>query len=157
MQRIAGRKPRPVGDDGAHRPFHHRTAPRLPALEHRVEQRRSTSGGEQLPAETDHAAARYAVFEARPSEPVIVHFAHASAAAAEALGDDPDELVGHVDDHLFHGFAYRAVDGFRDDFGIAQLQFVTFAAHRFDEDGELQLAAAEHQECIGRVRVLYAD
>jgi hypothetical protein len=36
-----------------------------------------------------------------------------------------------------------------DDLGVAELHLVALAAHRLDEDGELQLAAAEHEERVG--------
>jgi hypothetical protein len=45
------------------------------------------------------------------------------------------------------------VDLARDDLGVRELQLVALAAHRLDEDGELQLAAAEHDETVGRLGV----
>ena len=44
------------------------------------------------------AAARDAELEARAAEAGVGHLHHAAAALAEALGDDADERVGHVDD-----------------------------------------------------------
>src|SRR5690606_25996978 len=40
------------------------------------------------------------------------------------------------------------------DLGVAELHLVAFAAHRLDEDAELELAASEDGERVGRVRVL---
>ena len=50
-----------------------------------------------------------------------------------------------------------AVDGFGEDFGLADGQFEAFAAHHFDEDGELQFAAAHHFEGVGAAGFFHAD
>ena len=44
-----------------------------------------------------------------------------------------------------------------DDFGLADHQLEAFAAHGFDQNRELQFAAAEHAERFGRVGVFDAD
>ena len=50
-----------------------------------------------------------------------------------------------------------AVDDAGDDLGPADHQLVAFAAHHLDEDGELQLAAAEDLEAVRRAGLLDAD
>ena len=43
------------------------------------------------------------------------------------------------------------------DLRLADHQFVAFAAHHLDQDGELQFAAAHHLEGVGAARFLHAD
>ena len=109
------------------------------------------------PAEADHRAARHAVLDARAPEAGVRHLHHAAAALAEALGHDPDELLGHVDDDELHRLAELAVDRLGHDLGVAELQLVALAAHRLDEDRELELAPAEHLEGVRRLRIVDAD
>jgi len=54
-----------------------------------------------------------------------------------------------VDHHELHRLAELAVDGLRDDLGVAELQLVALAPHRLDQDRQLQLAAAQHDERVG--------
>ena len=51
-------------------------------------------------------------------------------------------LVGHVDDASLDRLVALAVDLADDHLGPADLQLVALAAHRLDEHGELELAAA---------------
>ncbi len=69
----------------------------------------------------------------------------------------PMNVVGHVDDHELHRLEDRAVLFLGHDLGVAELHLVAFAAHRLDEDRELELAAAEHDERVGRLGLLDAD
>ncbi len=50
-----------------------------------------------------------------------------------------------------------AIDALGDDLGLANHQFVTFAAHHLDKDGELQLSASQHFEGIGSARIFDAQ
>ena len=50
-----------------------------------------------------------------------------------------------------------AVDLLGDDLGPADLQLVALAAHRLDEHGQLQLAAAGDLDDVGRVGLVEAD
>ncbi len=122
-----------------------------------VEQCGTARGGEQLAAEADHPAAGDAVLEAGTPVAGVRHLAHAAAALAEPLGDHADERVGHVDDHELHRLGEHALDVLREDLGVAQLELVALAAHRLDEDRELQLAATEHDEGVRRLGLLDAD
>ena len=45
----------------------------------------------------------------------------------------------------------------RQDFRLADLQFVAFAPHHLDQNGELQFAAAHHLERIGAARFFDPD
>ncbi len=60
-------------------------------------------------------------------------------------------FVGHVADAALLGLEALAVDLFGDHLGPADLQLVALAAHRLDEHGELQLAAAGDLDDVGRI------
>ena len=51
----------------------------------------------------------------------------------------------------------RAVDHLGDDLRAAGHELVALAAHHLDQNGELQLAAAEHLEGVGRAGLFHAD
>src|SRR5580700_7185914 len=106
--------------------------------------------GEQIAAQTDKTARGHAKFEAHATVAVIVHLRHFTFAWPEALDDGADEGLGNVDGEMFDRFHELAVDFFRDDLGTADHELITFAAHHLDEDGELELAAAEDFEAVGR-------
>src|SRR5262249_33920686 len=80
-----------------------------------------------------------------------------AAARAESFHDDADVVFGDVDDQALLRLEFAAVFIADDDFGLADHQLETFAAHGFNEDGELEFAAAEHAERFGRVGILDAD
>ena len=110
--------------------------------------------GEQLAAQADQAARRNFEIEAHAARAVIAHLEHFAAAAAEGFHDDADEIFGDVDDQALERLQFLAVFGAHDDFGLADHQFEAFAAHGFDQDGELQFAAAEDAEGFRACRCL---
>src|SRR5262249_53445427 len=67
------------------------------------------------------------------------------------------EIVGYVDDEALLRLEFASVFVAHDDFRLADHQFKAFAPHGFDEDGELQFAAAENAEGFGRVGVFDAN
>ena len=72
------------------------------------------------------------------------------AAAGPRLGDDDAlKVLGHVDDQILHRLAAHAVDLLRDDVGPRHLELVSLAPHHLDENGQLQLAAADHLHLLG--------
>src|SRR5437867_4490404 len=113
--------------------------------------------GEELAAQADESARRNPEFEANAAGAVIAHLGHFAAARAERFHDDADEIVGDIDDDALLRLEFAAVFTANNDFGLADHQFKTFAAHSFDENGELQFAAAENAEGFGRVSVFDAN
>ena len=78
--------------------------------------------------------------------PLHVHLGHLAAARAGELDHRADVGVRHVDDQEFVRLAGLAVDRPEDDLGLADGQLVTLAAHRLDQDGEVeQTAAGDHE------------
>jgi hypothetical protein len=82
---------------------------------------------------------------------VIHHLGHRAAPRADLGDDDALEFFGDVNHEIFDRLHQLAVDLFRDDHRPRHLQLESLAAHHLDEDGELQLAAAEHFHLLGRV------
>ena len=66
-------------------------------------------------------------------------------------------MLGHVDDDELVRLLGFTVDHLGDDLGVAELHLVAFATHRLDEDGELELSTAEHDERVGRLGLFHAN
>ena len=75
-------------------------------------------------------------------EMVVDHFLHFAATRAEEFHHDADEIFRAIDDEDFEWLDASAVFGAHHDFGFAYHHLITFAAHRLDQDRELQFAAA---------------
>ena len=82
---------------------------------------------------------------------MIVHVGDFAFARSELFHDDADELFGDVDGEVLDGLHQLAVFFIApgDDLGLADHELVAFAAHHFNQDGELELAAAEDLERVG--------
>ena len=140
-RRSATSEPRCAGPDLA--------GPRLVPLVDVVEHRRAAGLGHQLGAEADQAAGRHEELEAHPAGAVVDDLLHAPLAEGEELGDDAEELVGHVDGDPVDGLVDDAVDLAGEHLGLADGELEALPAHHLDEHGELQLAAALHLPGVG--------
>ena len=69
----------------------------------------------------------------------------------------PGIFFRHVDDDVLDRFPLLAVAFGDDDLRLADGELVAFAAHRLDEDREVQLAAAADLERVGAVGLLDAQ
>src|SRR5258706_8296498 len=97
---------------------------------------------EQLTAKSNQAAAGNAKLDSHPAVAMIVHVDHGALASAQLLHDNADEFLGNVDGQHFHRLHQFAVDPLGHDFGLAYHQLKALAAHHFQQNRELQLAAA---------------
>ena len=105
--------------------------------------------GQELALEADQAARRNAVFEAHAALAVGLHVLQVAAARAELFHHRA--LVGFfdVDRQHFVRLLFLAVD-FLDHHARARHgQFIAFAAHVFEQDGQVQFAAARDHEDVG--------
>ena len=118
--------------------------PRLPAIEDVVHDPGPARLGEELGAEADQPARRDQVLHARPAGAVVDHLLHAALAQREQLGDDADEVLGHVDRDALDRLLPLPVDLADEHLRLADRQLEAFAPHDLGEHGELQLAAALH-------------
>ena len=122
-----------------------------------MDQRRAARFGQQLAAQADQPARGNAELHAHAAGAVVDHLRQFAAARAQALHDDADVGFRAVDHQHFQRLEALAVFGAHHDFRLADHQLVAFAAHGFDQDGELQFAAAEHAKGFGRVGVFHAN
>src|ERR1035437_3917413 len=118
------------------------------AGEERVHYGGAAGIGEDRAAQADQAAGGHMKFQAHTAGAVVDHLDHLALAGAELLDHHAQETLRAIDDQGFHRLAELVVDGARQDLGLADGQFVAFAPHHLDEDGELQFAAAHHLEGV---------
>ena len=156
-ERISSGNAGAIGDERAGGTKCHLAAVFDPAFKNGVNERGAAGIGEQLAAQADQAARGNFEIEADAAGAVIAHFEHFAAAAADGFHDDADEAFRNIDDQALDGLELLAVFVAHYDFGLADHEFKTFAAHGFDQNGELQFATAENAEGFGRVRVFHAN
>src|SRR5580704_7852268 len=87
---------------------------------------------------------------------VVDHFFHFTTARAEEFHHDADEIFRAVDDEQFERLDAAAVFGAHHDFRLADHHLVAFAAHCFDQNRELQFAAAQNAKRVGGAHVFDA-
>src|SRR6185437_5732386 len=98
--------------------------------------------------EADQSARGNHVIEAHATLAVGFHVLQLPAAGAEFLHHAALVRLFHVDDQLFPGFLQYAVDFAHDHFRARHRELVAFAAHRFDQDREMQFTAARYLELV---------
>ena len=117
-------------------------------VEYMEEQAGAGGDGAELGLETDQAARRDHVLQARTTATIEFDIRELPAAVAEALHDAALELLVEIDDQLLVGFLQLAIDFLDDDLGARDGKFVAFAAHGFDEHREVQLATTGNLELV---------
>src|ERR1035438_2692408 len=145
---IAGGSSRTVGHQRSGGPRGNFALPLDVAVEERVHDGGAARVGEDFAAQADQAAGGHMEFQAHAAGAVVDHLDHLPLACAELLDDHAQEILRAIDDQVFHRLAQFVVDGARQDLGLAHRQFVAFAAHHLNQDGELQFAAAHHLEGV---------
>ncbi len=112
---------------------------------------------QEFALEADQAACRDAVFDANPAFAVGLHVLEFAATAAQFFHDRALVVFFDVDGEQFVGLAFHAINILENHPRARDGQFVAFAAHIFDEDGQMQLAPAGNQEDVGILGVLDAQ
>src|SRR4029077_252969 len=112
---------------------------------------------EQLPAQADQAARGNAKFHAHAAGAMVDHLGEFATASPQRFHDDSDETFGTINDQHFERLESAAVFAVHHNLGLADHHFVALAAHGFDEDGQLQFAAAEDAKSFGRIGILDAN
>src|SRR5258705_8323020 len=156
-QRKRGGDTGTIGDQRTRRAQGHFPGIVHPAIKNRVNQRSAACIGQQLATQADQSARRDFEIEAHAAGIVIAHLEHFAAAAANGFENDADEVFRDVDHQTLDRFELAAVFGAHHDFGFADHQLKTFAAHRFDQDGELQFATAENAKRFRRIGIFDAN
>ena len=103
------------------------------------------------------AAGGHVELEAHAAGAVVHHLRHLALAHGHLLEDDAHVGLGHVEHQQLERLLAHAVLVLREDLGVRDRQLEALAAHRLDEDRELQLAAAHDLEGVGGVGGLDAD
>ena len=89
---------------------------------------------------------------------MIDHLAHLALAHAKLFDDNADELFRAIDDQKFERFLENSrLTLAGQDFRLADLEFVTFTPHHFNNDGELQFAAAHHFKSVRAACLFHSD
>ena len=87
-----------------------------------------------------------------------MHLLHFAAALAQHLHHRAGGGLAALHVHFFERLQRAAfVVFFQNDLGPPHLEFVTFAAHSFDQDGQVQLAAPGNHEGVGAVGLFDAQ
>ena len=111
--------------------------PRLPCLEHVVQDPGAARLGEELGAKADQRPCGHEVLHARPAGAVVHHLLQPPFAQREQLRDDTDELLRNVDCDTLDRFEPFAVELLRQHLRLADGQLETLAAHQLDENCDL--------------------
>src|SRR5579883_2289812 len=88
---------------------------------------------------------------------MIMHFRHLALAWSKSLDDNANEVLRNIDGQVFDWLHHLAVNDSRDNLRTAHHQFIAFAAHHFDQDGKLQLAASHDFKAVRALCFFYAD
>src|SRR5271157_4645229 len=118
------------------------------AQEQRVHDGGAARVGEHFAAQPDQAAGGHVKLEAHAAGPVVHHLGHLPFALAQLLDHHAEKPLRTIDHQKLERLLDAAVDGARQDLGLADHQLETFPPHHFDQNGELQFAAAHHFEGV---------
>ena len=97
------------------------------------------------------------VFEAGTAVAVAFHIGQFAAAAAEFFHYRALVFVGYVHGQVFIRFAFLTVDVAVHDARLADCQFKAFAAHVFQQNGQVQFAASGYAEHVGIGSIFHAQ
>ena len=119
-------------------------------MEQAVHDRGAARIGEQFAEIADQAARRRVEHEAQAIAARGAHFDHLALALGHFLHDDARMLLVDVDHHFLDRLEQVARFVARiEHFGTRDAEFEAFAAHRLDQDRELQFAAAGDDIGVG--------
>ena len=151
VEGVGCRDARPVGHQRPRGAVGNLAHPFGVSIEERIHDNGAARVGEELASEADEPAAGNPELQAHPPIAVVVHVGHLPLADAQGLHHHPDKVLGHVNRERLHGLHQLAVDRLGHDLRLAHHQLVALSAHRFDEDGEVELASAHDLEGVGAV------
>src|SRR5881628_3493348 len=112
---------------------------------------------QELGVKADKRACGHKVFLAHPAGPVVDHMLEAALAQGDELSNDAKIVLRDIDRQPFHWLAEFPVDHLRDDLWLADGKLKTLAAHRLNEDRQLELTPALHLPCVRPVRRTHPD
>ena len=87
-----------------------------------------------------------------PLSVFLHHVRHGAPAGGHGLGDDADIVLGGFDHQVLDRLMHHAVDLARDDLRARHLELEALAAHRLDQDRQVQLAPPGDEQIVGAGR-----
>ena len=84
---------------------------------------------------------------------MIDEIEHAALTRAEQGGDIANELVGRVNGDALHWFVELAIDLASNNLRLTNGELKAFAAHLFNQDGQLQFSTALNLPGVGTLSV----
>ncbi len=145
---IAGGFAGAIGDEDAALTAGDVSFPRAVAVEDGGEDAKSAGDGQEVVAVAHQSAGRDEEFDGGDVVLVGVESAHFSFSAGELFDDSAGKFLRHFDMGHFIGSCSDAIDFFDDDLRFGDGEFIVFAAHRFDEDGEVKFASSADADRI---------
>ena len=112
---------------------------------------------EELRAKADQPARRDAKLEPTRPLPWFTIFVITPRRAPAIRDHDALKFLGDVDHQVLDRLHSDAVDLLRHDLRPRYLHLESLAPHHLDQDRELELAAADHLQLLGRVGILDAQ
>ena len=137
------------GDQNAIAPVRYVAFDRRVTVEHVREQPRAAGDIHELALKADQSARRDAVIETRTTAAVGFHVRQIATARSERLHYCALMRVLDVDRQLLERLVTLTAAVAVDHAGSRHCEVVAFAAHVFEQDGEMQLAAAVDREHVG--------
>ena len=131
--------------------------PGLVALEDVVEDAGAAGFGKELRVKADERACGHEVLLAHPPGPVVDHVLETAFTQRQKLSDDSEIVLRDIDGQPFDRLAELSVHQLRDDLRLADGQLKSFAAHRLNQDRQLELASPLHLPGVRPVRRTHPD
>ena len=145
---VGHRRALPIADQRAGGPRAEVTLVRIVSGQVRVHDAGAACIGEEFGTVADQPTGRDAELQLNSSRRVVGQSLQAALPAHQLLGDDAGVGVATVDREMLDRLQAIAVLHAKDHLWPADAQLEPFAAHRLDEDGELELAAPLDQQAV---------
>ena len=88
---------------------------------------------------------------------MIHHLGHLAFSAAQFLDHHTDERFRAIDHQQLQRLVHFVIDRFSQNLGLADHQLESFAAHHFNQDGELQFTASHHLKSVRATGLFHAN
>ena len=154
---VRHRRPWSIAHQRAGGPWRKVALVRLVSAEVRVHDAGAACVGEELGTVADQPTGRDAELQLHPPGGVIRHPQQAPLPAHQLLGNDAGVGIATVDGELLDRLQELAVLPAKDHLRTADAQLEPLAAHRLDEDGELELAAPLYQYAVVVLDLFHLD
>src|ERR1700733_26196 len=146
-----------VGNERAARPLRDLTLVRHVTVKERIHHDGAARLSQHLAAQADEATAGNTELQTLAAVAMIVHLQHLPAPGPQTLDDSTDKIVGNVNGEMLDRLHYFAIHCLGDNLGPAYHELKPFATHHLDQNGQLQLSAAQNLEAVGTSGLLHTN